>query len=715
MPAMPKCRGCGADVPNNAPFGHCPKCLLELGFGPLPEAPEAPSQPVPAGGRSFGDYELLDQIGRGGMGIIYKARQVTLNRLVALKMIRAAEFASPTLIQRFHLEAEAAANLHHPNIVPIYETGEHQGEHFFSMALVDGFGLDRYITSAGFCFERKASEDTPSVRARQEQIARLMAKVARAVDYAHQHGVLHRDLKPANILLDRQGEPHLTDFGVAKVLGQSGISLTASGSIMGTPSYMAPEQAAGQSKRVTTAADIYSLGAILYEMLTGQPPFRADTPVETLKLVIEQDPKHPTTFKEGVDHDLATICMKCLEKEPQRRYSSAAALAEDMERWLRREPIHARPAGASERVWRWCRRNPKVAALGAAVVSLLIALSVVSMSFALHLKALSDEKENYNQQLRNEVLNNLVKVYSEPSTTAYVIKSEVRHALVGRGHPQPVPGVPLELTAVEYVYEHPTNVLEIFSPILDTLEGGLSARLNRPVLIHLRMLQSYDLGYDALESEPMTFGRVGPASYSQLLDRGKGVRLLAMQDHKNPLTLALFTSTNSALARMLDAHPNIVVAELLKNRSLVFGNSNSTTGNYLARWCLATNGIFATNLSRYFHAKSHRGVVDEVRSGRFDFGAANREVVDNYPDLKVFARMEVSDLGRCFVAGRGLDESLFQHLTNCLLQVRDPGVLGKLESEVVGFKMLSDQALRQLREIMRGAAAFDEGMKPTPP
>src|SRR6266487_3133149 len=173
MPAMRKCRGCGAEVPNNAPFGHCPKCLLELGFGPLPEASEAPSPPATAGGRGFGDYELLDQIGRGGMGVIYKARQATLNRLVALKMIRAAEFASPTLIQRFHLEAEAAANLHHPNIVPIYETGEHQGEHFFSMELVDGFGLDRYITPAGFSFERKAEVDKASVRARQEKIARL--------------------------------------------------------------------------------------------------------------------------------------------------------------------------------------------------------------------------------------------------------------------------------------------------------------------------------------------------------------------------------------------------------------------------------------------------------------------------------------------------------------------------------------------------------------
>src|SRR6266545_1874431 len=314
MPTTRKCRGCGADVPTNAPFGHCPKCLLDLGFGPLPGDLGQPSLARAGSDRRFGEYELLEPIGRGGMGIVYKARQVALNRLVAIKMVNAGEFASPIVIQRFHREAEAAANLHHPNIVPIYETGEHQGQHFFSMGLIEGAGVDRHISRAGFSFGEAAGD-------------------ARAVDFAHQHGVLHRDLKPSNVILDHAGEPHLTDFGVAKVLGLDASSLTASGAIMGTPSYMAPEQAAGQSKRITIAADVYSLGAILYAMLTGQPPFRGETPVETLRQVIEQEPKHPSTFKDGMDCDLATIAMKCLEKEPSRRYPSAAALADDLERW----------------------------------------------------------------------------------------------------------------------------------------------------------------------------------------------------------------------------------------------------------------------------------------------------------------------------------------------------------------------------------------------
>src|SRR6266545_972780 len=333
MPTTRKCRGCGADVPTNAPFGHCPKCLLDLGFGPLPEEIGQPSRAKAGSDRRFGEYEVVEQIGRGGMGIVYKARQVALNRLVAIKMVNAGEFASPIVIQRFHREAEAAANLHHPNIVPIYETGEHQGQHFFSMELIEGAGLDRHIGRAGFSFGDPEGDARSALRARQEQIARIIAKVARAVDFAHQHGVLHRDLKPSNVILDHAGEPHLTDFGVAKVLGLDASSLTASGAIMGTPSYMAPEQAAGQSKRITIAADVYSLGAILYAMLTGQPPFRGETPVETLRQVIEQEPKHPSTFKDGMDCDLATIAMKCLEKEPSRRYPSAAALADDLERW----------------------------------------------------------------------------------------------------------------------------------------------------------------------------------------------------------------------------------------------------------------------------------------------------------------------------------------------------------------------------------------------
>ena len=309
----------------------------------------------------LGDYELLEEIGRGGQGVVFRARQKSLNRNVALKVIGLGQWATPAHLKRFRLEAEAAASLDHPYIVPIYEVGEQDGQCYFSMKFIEGGQLDQVIQQRPI-----------SVR----QAAELIAKVARTVHYAHEHGILHRDIKPGNILLDAKGETHLTDFGLARLV-ESESTVTRTLEVLGTPSYMAPEQAAGDNAKLTRATDVYGLGAVLYQLLTGHPPFAGGTTYETIKLLLETEPRQPRLWNPKIDRDLSTICLKCLGKDPQRRYSSALALAEDLERWLKHEPIRARRTGVLTRGKKWVRRNPTTTVLTALLVALLAAISVI--------------------------------------------------------------------------------------------------------------------------------------------------------------------------------------------------------------------------------------------------------------------------------------------------------------------------------------------------
>jgi serine/threonine protein kinase len=289
--------------------------------------------------------------------VVFRARQKSLNRTVALKVISLGQWASKAHLKRFRLEAEAAARLEHSGIVPIHEVGERDGSCYFSMKFVEGGQLD----------EVARREPMPIRRA-----AELIAKVARTVHYAHEHGIFHRDIKPGNILMDAKGEPHLTDFGLARLV-ESENSVTHTLDVLGTPSYMAPEQAVGNNAAISSVTDVYGLGAVLYQLLTGQPPFAGGTTYETIKLLLDTEPRQPRLLNPKIDQDLSTICLKCLEKDPKRRYSSALALGEDLERWLKHEPIHARRTGIFARGRKWVQRNPTSALLAASLIALAAA------------------------------------------------------------------------------------------------------------------------------------------------------------------------------------------------------------------------------------------------------------------------------------------------------------------------------------------------------
>ncbi len=442
MNATPTCPSCGQPLEPNTPEGLCPACLIAsvLASPPAAGEPNAPAGSTP-GVRAFGDYELLEEIARGGMGVVHKARQISLDRVVALKLILGGPLAGRDQAQRFRAEAQAVANLRHPHIVAIHEVGEHAGQLYFSMDYIEGKNLAEVISNLRYeisNYRRSAS---------------WMKTVAEAVHYAHQHGILHRDLKPANIIIDQDDQPHITDFGLAKrfvappsggpapgsleTASTSGVEpaeagtpsdsdrapsrvaaatatpgpdvvadacapneppragtargpaeqpevspfsifpspLTLTGQVLGSPSYLSPEQAEGKRGTVGVPTDVYSLGAVLYHLLTGRPPFQGETLTALLRQVIETEPVAPRLLNPSIPRDLETITLKCLEKDPHRRYASAQDLADELGRFLAQEPILARPVHRAERTWRWCRRNPRLAgALGAVVLSLALGL-----------------------------------------------------------------------------------------------------------------------------------------------------------------------------------------------------------------------------------------------------------------------------------------------------------------------------------------------------
>jgi ABC-type phosphate/phosphonate transport system substrate-binding protein/tRNA A-37 threonylcarbamoyl transferase component Bud32 len=675
MQSGKSCPKCGRPVPPDAPFGHCPNCLLGVGFAAQPESlPDATSTRV-------GDYELVEPIGHGAMAVVYKARQVSLNRIVALKMLNAHSSAFPALATRLKLEAEATANLHHPHIVTVYEVGEHEGQPFFSMELIEGTGLDNIMRAEGFPLSDGEESANAKRRGREAAIARLLSKLAWAVDHAHKHGVLHRDLKPANVLIDARGEPHLTDFGLAKVLHSESCTATLPGTVLGTASYMSPEQATGHTERVSTASDIYGLGATLYHMLTGRPPFKADTPETTLHQVIHEPAAPPVALNPSVDRDLATICMKCLEKAPQNRYSSAQALAEDLERFLRCEPIEARRPRASERIWRWCRREPKLAGLTAGVLFLLAAIGI--LTFVLY------TREKIRRQQTLLTLTALVQSTLRDWAESHVRLDPHELALLC-AEGSPAKGT--ELTVG--VYESGEDPIRLAKKLYPLLIGLQRALREEDLIFGLRIYKSQETALEGFKKSEVDILRLTAAAYARIKDEHPEVSLVPLAQQQPSLQGAIFTRTDSGITRV----------EQLKGRTLVCPEPESRLGYDPAKAFLAEAGCCTTDFSLITTTKS-RTLISAVFNKQFDagvhpLGEIELAIKAGYA-LRIVASFESP--GSVWVATPKL-ESLDAVKTN-LTRMRSDVLAGL---GFLRFEKLDGSLQEDLKKKMEAARRFDE-------
>jgi len=707
-----KCGKCGVAIAVDARWGACAKCLLEPGM----EAPFKTS--FDEEDRRVADYELGRQIGRGGMGVVYEATQVSLRRTVALKMIVDSQASSPTALRRFAIEAEAAAKLDHPNIVPIYEIGEHRNQPFLSMKLVHGESLRQKLRGQAQ-LAAKGQESKSSSRECIRAAAELMAKVARAVHHAHQNGVLHRDLKPGNILIDREGEPHLTDFGLAKFLNpaegdHTPLTLTNSSAILGTPSYMSPEQVLNQP--LSAASDVYGLGAILFELLTGEPPFKANTILETVRLVCEQEPKSPRSENRTLDSDLETVCLKCLEKRPDARYSSALAVAEDLERWLRQEPIHARRAGVASRLQRWVRRNPVGAGL---IVSLCACLSVTLV--LLRMKAMQEEQDRYTMIWAGEKLVKQIEgLWDNKDQTCITIVSSELAALANFSQRGPPSRPFVELKFAMTIDEAPVAQAIECAPFLRHLEMEMAKSLKQQVFIDLWLYKTRSWADPGVGRGEVDVQKLSPLTYLRLREAGTSVSPVVRQ--RQDREAVIFARGNLGISTLSQ----------VRGHKVAFAHTNSIVSSFakvnLARAGICRNDLaahedFESSLFRnqpeprnYYQNEgpsdaddyAHREAINQVLTGPFEIGVAPRQRFERQKvqgkKLIELHRFQVpTDL---LVARPGLDAKIvlaFQQSLASLDRERNKShkkLMISLGRTLLGFEAVNDRSLDDVRNAM---------------
>lgn len=711
----PRCPKCGEPVPPDARWGICPHCLLQPGADTFVSSFSKESC-------RFADYELGRQIGRGGMGVVYQAFQVSLRRTVAIKMILDTQASSPSVRRRFAVEAEAAAKLDHPNIVPIYEIGEHEGQPFLSMKLVQGGSLRERITAGDLGVGARAVErgvNGGETSGRERDIVALMIAVGRAVHHANQQGVLHRDLKPANILVDQEGRPHLTDFGLAKILravADEDPSVTRSAAILGTPSYMPPEQVSGGA--ISVASDVYGLGAILYELLTNSPPFRAHTVLETLRLVTDQEPVRPRLLNRAVDSDLETIALKCLEKRPEARYASALDFVEDLERWQRQEPIRARPASLALRARRWVLRNPAAAGL---ILSLCAGLTA-ALLLLVNLVKQKQHIELLAGIQREELAREVQALWDKPEEK-YVHLSGPKLAELDYRIPNPPNERTLTLNLALSIDSDPIRQAESFAPLLADLEKHMSRTLGRPVLIELQLHKARSWASPAITSGDVEIQRLSVLTYVRLRAAGVAIQpLVQFREHKEA---CIFASQKSGLTKIKDAagyraafaHTNSIVSTLAKVHLARFGISaaqlkacvNHTENSVDGLDAMAALHEMATEYDVDDYA--HSIVVKKVRSDDFDIGVApvRRFEANRYRRSGLVELYRFPVPSNIFVVRSGLDPAIIRALRLAFLALDDKARLGKIGLMAVGgFEAIEDRDFDAMRQALTEDLNFFE-------
>jgi ABC-type phosphate/phosphonate transport system substrate-binding protein len=704
-----KCSSCGSDIEADVPFRQCPKCLLDLAL-----SCETPAtSPSPRWGEGVApallDYEILERIGRGGMGFVYRARQLSLNRIVALKVVAAGDLASTAALARFRREAEAVAKLDHPNIVPIYEVGEHEANPFLVMRFIEGASLA----------EKLGELALPTGDAhRQGDIIRLMATVARAVHYAHSRGVLHRDLKPSNILLDHAANPHLTDFGIAKIIGQES-ALTQTTELLGTPYYMAPEQAAG--KPLSAAADIYSLGVILYELLTARKPFEAARPVEVLRKVIEEDPTPPHIINPTIDRDLSVICLKCMDKDPARRYETALDLAQDLERWQRREPIMARPAGPILRLRRWTARNPALA--------VLIAGLFVGIGLTLALLAQAREEKAHKSIalaiLRTETARQLQEIWASPSPF-FGIKSETLSAIAGK-EPARLRAGEKRFTIGFVASANPLDRLLGAAPLLEHVERSMSRASEKSTRLDLRLYKTQKLAMAHLTAGEIDFLQVNAKEYLQMKTRAPDIQ---------PLVRIVLGNSAESHRVVIFTHDGTGIKTLreLRGRSFLFGSAESTV-TLLAKAHLAEAGVRGSDLSRYRYVDRPQDIahgatqtspseapadlgnplsamtpVEAVLDGFYDAGIVTEARFRQVSAAEKLVKIGEFDDPAALLVGRGgLPAEAARQFCEAVTVLRGPRILQSFAGATGAFQSCSDKDLHELADKLVAESLFDEG------